>query len=73
MVKNLKIVQNVVFDSSNQAFWDTERNAKKRSPLHNTVFEKIRKNCMKIVKNAIFVKSGQFPAVFLDFFNNGAL
>ena len=41
--------------------------------LHSTVFEKIRKNCPKIVKNAFFGKNGHFPAVFLDFFKNGAL
>ena len=36
--------------------------------------KKIRKkNCPKIVKNAFFVKNNQFPAVFLDFFKNGAL
>ena len=73
MVKNLKLFPNVVFDSSNEAFWDTERNAKNRSPLRSTVLEKIRKNGLKIVKNALFVKSGQFLAVFLDFFENRAL
>ena len=31
------------------------------------------KNCLKIVKNAIFGKNGQIMAVFLDFFNNGVL
>ena len=72
-MKNLKIFPNVVFDSSNYAFWDAERKAKNRSPLHSTVLEKIRKNCLKIVKNAFFVKNCQFLAVFLDFFKNGAL
>ena len=53
MVKNFKIFQNVVFDSSNKAFWDTERNAKNRTPLQSTVLEKIKKNCQKL---AVFNK-----------------
>ena len=73
MVKNLKTVPNVVFDSSNYAFWDTDCNTKNGSPLHSTVVEKIRKNCVKIVKNAFLAKNSQFPAVFLHFFKNGAL
>ena len=32
------------------------------SPLHSTVLETIRKNCLKIVKNPFFVKNGQFLA-----------
>ena len=55
-----------------QIIWDTECNAKNRSPLQSTVLEKIRKNCLKIVKNVSFVKSGQFLVVFLDYFKNGA-
>ena len=47
--------------------------AKNCSPLHSTVLEKIRKNCLKINKNAFLVKNGQFLAVFLDYFKNGAL
>ena len=43
------------------------------SPLLNPILEKIRKNCLKIVKNAVIVKNGQTLAVFLDFFKNGAL
>ena len=64
MVKNLKIFLNVVFDNSNYA----QCNAKNRSPLDNTVLEKIRKKCLKIVKkNAFFVNNGQFLSVLLDF------
>ena len=67
-MKNLKIFHNFVFDSSNLAFWDTERNAKNRSRLHITVLEEIRKNCPQIVKIAFFVKNGQFSgSFFLDF------
>ena len=35
---------NVAFDSSNKAFWDTDRNVKNRSPLQSTVLKKIKKN-----------------------------
>ena len=44
IVKNLKIFSNVVFDSLNWAFWDTEQNAKKYSPLQSTVLEKTARN-----------------------------
>ena len=71
--EKIKNISECFFDSSNWGFWDTERNAKNHSPLQSTVLEKIRKNCLKIVKNALFVKNGQFLAVFLDFFKNCAL
>ena len=56
-VNNLKIFSNVVFDSSNWAFWDTERNAKNRSPLQSIVLEKIKKNYQKL---AVFNKKSIF-------------
>ena len=41
---------------------------KNRSPRHSNVLEKIRKNCLKIVKNAFLEKkNNHFLAVFLDF------
>ena len=69
----LKKNPNDFSDSSNKAFWDAERNAKNDIPLHSTVLEKIRKNCLKIVKNVFFGKNGQFMAAFLYFFLYGAL
>ena len=53
MVNNFKLFQNDVFDSSNVAFEDTERNAKSRNPLKSTVLEKNNKYCQKL---AIFNK-----------------
>ena len=67
IVKNLKIFPNVVFDSSNYAFWDTERNAKKPQPStqHRSLknLEKLPKNSQKCIS----VKNSQFLTVFLDF------
>ena len=57
MVENLKIFPNVGFDSANEAFWDTEHNAKNRIPLQSTVLEKIKKNYRKLAilnKKCIF-------------------
>ena len=65
MVKKLKIYSNSVFDSSNYAFLDTERNAKNRSPLQRTVFEKIKSNCQKM---AVFDKKNAFFTIFRQFF-----
>ena len=48
MMKNLKKNFNVVFDTSNKAFWDTERNTTNRSPLQSSVFEKNLENCQKL-------------------------
>ena len=49
MVKNLKKIWDGIFDSSNLAFWDTERNAKKTVALCKASFlkkqEKLPKNC----------------------------
>ena len=38
-----------------------------------TVLEKIRKNCIKIVKHVFFVQKGQFLAVFSGFFSRKVL
>ena len=57
MVKNLKIFPNVVFD--------TERNTKNRSPLQNTVLEKIKKNFQNL---AVFNKKNAFFTIFRQFF-----
>ena len=37
------------------------------------LLKKSGKTCLKIVKTAFFLKNGRFLAVFLDFFENGAL
>ena len=61
MVKKLKIFQNVVFDSSNFAFWDTERNAKNHSPLQSTVLEKSRNTA----RNWPFIKTNAFLIILI--------
>ena len=56
-----------VFDSSNEAFWCTDYNAKNPSALQSPVLEKIKKNCPKWP----FFKNDNFFALFLDFLGNG--
>ena len=56
-----------VFDSSNEAFWCTDYNAKNRSSLRGPISLKIKKRRQKMV---IFEK-WSFWAIFLDFFQNG--
>ena len=52
----------------------TLSSTQKTTGLYKAPFlKKSGKNCLKIVKNAFFVKNGQFLAVFLHFFKNGAL
>ena len=58
-----------VFDSSNEAFWCTDYNAKNPSSLRGPISLKIKK---KRKKNFIF-KKWSFWAIFLDFFQNGTL
>ena len=47
MVKNLRLFLNVDFDSSKEASWGTERNAKNHRSLPSTITEKIKKNLQK--------------------------
>ena len=56
-----------MLDSSNEAFWCTDSNAKNPSSLGGPISLKIKKNRQKMV---IFEK-WKFLAIFLDFFQNG--
>ena len=55
-----------VFDSSNEALWCTDYNAKNPSSLRSPIPEKIKKNGPKLP----FFQKLPFFAVFLDFFRN---
>ena len=50
-MKNQKKCWNVDFDSSKEGFWCTKNNAKNRSSVQSTIFEKIQENMLKLVKN----------------------
>ena len=68
MVKNLNTVPNVVFDSSNKVFWDTDRNAKNEALNTAPFLKKSDKNWLKTVKNAFFLfKTANFWQFFLNF------
>ena len=67
MVKILKNYSKAVFDSSKEAFWCTERNAKDPISLKRTVTEKIKKNLPKIPFLVFLVKIGSFWRLFLIF------
>ena len=54
MVNNLKKIPNFDFDSSKEASWGTERNAKNHKSLPSTVTEKIKKNHQNVQTNCIF-------------------
>ena len=69
MGKNCENRLIVDFDSSKEASSCTECNAKNLSSLQSTVFEKIKKNCLKLA----FLKKGAILPVFLDFIRNGIL
>ena len=67
MVNNLKKIPNFDFDSSKEASWGTERNAKNHKSLPSTVTEKIKKNHQNIPKTEIFGKKLHFWRFFLIF------
>ena len=54
MMKILKNCPKAVFDSSKEALWYTERNAKDPVSLKNTVTEKLKKNLKKITVYGVF-------------------
>ena len=58
MVKNLKKFRNANFDSSKEASWGTERNAKNHKSLSSTVTEKIKKKHQNVPKTGYFGKIG---------------
>ena len=64
MVKNFKFFPNVDFDSSKEASWGTECNAKNHKSLLNTFTDKIKKKHQNI---GIFWKSLHFWRFFLVF------
>ena len=67
MVKNQNFFLNVDFDSSKEASWGTERNAKNHRPLPSTVTEKINKNLQKYKFPPRCPFLGHFGVVFLIF------
>ena len=60
LMKNGKIVRKDEFDSSKEASWCTERNAKNRSTQQWKVSEKIKKNPQKLLFLTKIAKSGNF-------------
>ena len=58
-----------VFDSSNEALWCPDYNAKKPSSLPGPISLKIKKKR----KNMVIFEKWSFWAIFLDFFQNGTL
>ena len=73
MVKNLKKIR-MLFLIAQIKLFGTLKATQKTAALYEAPFlKKLRKNCLKIVKNALFVKNGQYLAVFLYFFKKGAL
>ena len=67
MVKNLNFLPNVDFDSSKEASWCTERNAKNHRSLPSIVTEKIKKNPQNVPKMDFFGKFEFFGGFFLIF------
>ena len=66
-MKNIKNVQKMLFDSSKEASWCTECNAKTPRFLQGTVSKKIKKTLQKWPFFAVLVKNVYFMRVFLIF------
>ena len=64
----LKIFSNVDFDSSNEAFWDTEHNGKKPHPSTKHCSWKKRKNCQTKYSKCIFCLKQPISGSFSLFF-----
>ena len=59
--------------AQNKRFGTLNATQKTKALYKAPFWKKIRKNILNIVKNAFYVKNGQFLALFLIFFKNGAL
>ena len=70
MVKNLKTVQNVDFDSSKEASWGTELNAKKPQVFAKYRYGENQEKTTKCPKNVHFWGIFAFFEVFLDFLSS---
>ena len=66
MVNNQEIFPKAVFNSSNQAFWDTERNTK-NAALYKALF---LKKSRKTSRNWPFLTKKLFWTIFRQFFPN---
>ena len=67
IMTNGKIVKKVYFDSSKEASWCTERNARNPSSLQSMVSEKIMKNLQKLPFLIRIAQKGNFWRFFLIF------